>query len=433
MAQSEPIIANYDDQTAEEIKQRLRKLSQADLAKLEAYEKQGQARSTVLEAIAALRGDEPWSGYDDMEVEVVNDALKQRDGDTARGVVDYERHHKGRTTIIEFAKRRQEESDGASGSARSQSSRSSARPKQPASKRSSGTSGRGAASGTAARSTRGRSTKAAAGRTQGKTTSRPGATRSSGSQQAKGSQRRSRSQPSGASRRRAQSRKPSTTRPSQSESRAKEALRGVAAGLKERATEALRSAEGPTKRLATDTGHAVGSAAQAAPAKIRDRATEAMQSAEGSTRKRARETNQAVGSVARDGRTAVRGTGQAVAAAANKAKTPALVGAATLATVGGVVALGSKVKSRKTKRVLGIPVPRRTAVGNATKRVGKAVDSVSSTGQQIGRWSDDLQYLRQRIAGGDGTVEKLTDGGSAVSVEGRAGVTPRAVARRMLC
>ena len=115
LAQSEPIIANYDDQTAEEIKQRLRKLSQADLAKLEAYEKQGQARSTVLEAIAALRGDEPWSGYDDMEVEEVNEALRQRDGDAAGRVLDYERRHKARTTVIEFAKRRRDGNDGSSG------------------------------------------------------------------------------------------------------------------------------------------------------------------------------------------------------------------------------------------------------------------------------------------------------------------------------
>lgn len=187
---------------------------------------------------------------------------------------------------------------------------------------------------------------------------------------------------------------------------AKEALQAVAASLKDWVAEALRSAEGPAKKLAKDTGHAVGSAAQAAPEKIKDRATEAVQNAEGPAKKRARETNRAVGSVAQGGRAAARDSGQAVAAAASKAKTPALVGAATLATVGGLIALGSKVRPRKTKRVLGVRVPDRTAVGKATTRVGKAVDSVSSTGQQIGRWSDDLQYLRQRIAGGDVTVEQ---------------------------
>jgi hypothetical protein len=160
-----------------------------------------------------------------------------------------------------------------------------------------------------------------------------------------------------------------------------------------------------------------------------------LRSAEGPTKKLARDTEQAVGSAAQDGReavgTAVRDTGQAVAAAANKAKAPALVGAATLAAVGGGIALGSKVKLRRRKRVLGLAVPRRREVGKAAKRVSKAVDSVSATGQQIGQWSDDLQYLRQRIAGGNGPLV-----GSEMS-EGKSGAgrkfTPRAVARRTLC
>jgi hypothetical protein len=455
MPDTEPAIANYDDHTAEEIRQRLRKLSQADLSKLEAHEKQGQGRSTVLETIAALRGDEPWSGYDDMEVEEVNGTLKQRDGDTAGRVLDYERRHKARKTIIEFATARRHASDGSSGStpgsegkrdsqarARSQPSKPSSRPKGAASKSSSATSRRGSASRSASRSTRGRAEKGPT-ETRAKTTPRPSAQRSSGSRQTRrsGGGSQPRSQSKSASRARTQSRKAAATRSSQSESRAKEALQATAAKLKHRATEALRSAEGPTKKLAKDTGHAVGSAAQSAPARLKNRATEVLQTAEGPTKKLARDTEQAVGSAAQDGRdavgTAVRDTGQAVAAAANKAKAPALVGAATLAAVGGGIALGSKVKRRRRKRVLGVAVPRRTAVGNAANRVGKAVDSVSSTGQQIGQWSDDLQYLRQRIAGNP--PDGVTAGGSARAemFEGKSGagrkVTPRAVAKRIVC
>jgi len=37
-------------------------------------------------------------------------------------------------------------------------------------------------------------------------------------------------------------------------------------------------------------------------------------------------------------------------------------------------------------------------LGDAAKRLGEAVDRASSTGQQIGQWSDDVQYLRRRIA-----------------------------------
>jgi hypothetical protein len=391
-----PAIANYDDHTADEIMQRVRRLSQSELAELEAYEKQGQGRRTVLETIAALRGDEPWSGYDEMEVEEVNDALKQRDGDTAARVLDYERRHKGRKTVIAFASARRQADEGSSAS--TQSSKSSSRPKRAASKSSSASSRRGSASGSASRSTRRGATKAAPTRTRAK--------QQTGRSQG-GSRTRSQSRSTSGSR--TQSRKPAARRSSQSESPVKEALQAVAAGLRQRAREALRSAEGPTKKLAKDTGQAVGSAAQAAPARIRDRAADALQTAEGPTKKMAKDTERAVGSAAQDGRdalgTAVKDTGQAVAAAAGKAKGPALVGAAALATVGGGIALGSKVKLRRRKRVLGVAVPRRTAVGKAAKRVGRAVDGVSATGQQIGQWSDDIQYLRRRIAEGNVTLD----------------------------
>jgi hypothetical protein len=363
-----PAIANYDDHTADEIMQRVRRLSQSELAELEAYEKQGQGRRTVLETIAALRGNEPWSGYDDMEVEEVKDGLKRQDGDTAARVLDYERRHKGRKTIIEFASARRQASEGSSAS--TQSAKSSSRPKRAASKSSSASSRGGSASRSASRSSRARAAKAA-----------PAGTRAT--QKTKRSQggSRTRSQSRSTGRSRTQSGKPAATRSTQSESPVKEALQAAAAGLRQRAREALRSAEGPTKKLAKDTGQAVGSAAQVAPARIKDRATEALQTAEGPTKKLAKDTEQAVGS------------------AAGKAKGPALVGAAALATVGGGIALGSRIKLRRRKRVLGVAVPRRTAVGKAAKRVGRAVDSVSLTGQQIGQWSDDIQYLRQRIGG----------------------------------
>ena len=362
-----PAIANYDDQTADEIMQRVRRLSQPELAELETYEKQGQGRRTVLETIAALRGDEPWSGYDDMEVEEVNDALKRQDGETAARVLDYERRHKGRKTIIEFASARRDASEGPSAS--TASSKSSSRPKRAATKSSSATSRGGSASRSASRSSRGRAAKASAGRRPKQETRRS---------QGGG---RTRSQSRSTSGSRTQSRKPAATQSSQTESPVKEAFQLAAARLKQRATEALRSAEGPTRKLAKDTGQAVGSAAQAAPARIKDRATEALQTAEGPTKKLAKDTEQAVGS------------------AASRAKGPALVGAAALATVGGGIALGSKVKLRRRKRVLGVTVPRRTAVDNAAKRVGRAVDSASLTGQLIGQWSDDIQYLRARIGG----------------------------------
>jgi len=442
MPQTEPAIANYDDHTAEEIKQRLRKLSQADLSKLEAYETKGQARSTVLEAIAALRTDAPWSGYDELEVEEVNDALKQRDGKAAGRVLDYERHHKGRVTVMEFAKRRRDDSDGSLGPGpsagakdapqagqrsqpsksssspkrvggkstsapsqsdstsksasrptssrssaqptessegsrpRSQSSSSSSRPKRQTNRGSAASSRREAKSSSSSPST-GRFAKGAATGKQAKTTSRPGAARSSGSQQTKVSQSgRSRSQSTGAGKPQADPREVALAK------------------IRQRATQALRSGEARTNTLTRDAQRAVGS--------------------------KAKDTQRALGSAAKDSRdavgTGVKDTGQAVQAAAGKAKAPALVGAATLAALGGGLALGrgSKIKPRKRKRVLGVPVPKRTAFGKATQQVSKAVDRAGSAGKQVSEWSDGLQELRQKIADGKSAASKLSGGKSPV-------------------
>ena len=59
-------IARYDSLTADEITSRLSELSQIDLAKVDAYERKNQDRTTVLSRISTLRGDEPWPGYDEL-------------------------------------------------------------------------------------------------------------------------------------------------------------------------------------------------------------------------------------------------------------------------------------------------------------------------------------------------------------------------------
>jgi hypothetical protein len=425
MARTEPTIANYDARTADEITQRLRNLSQTDLAKLETYERRGQNRSTVLERIASLRGDTPWPGYDEMEVEEVNDALKHRNGDVAARVLAYERQHKGRTSVIDFAKRRQAGENGSSArprsTARRTSSRSSGAAKAPS--RKSTSARKGSAAKSRSRSTGGRSGKASASRTGTASASRPRASsarkgasassrsgsaaksrsRSSGGRSGKASPRRtaatsasrpratseaqrsgsasrgsrSKSSSGGASRARVQARSSSRTRSRRSGAPRRRAPQTVPARLKQRVTGAVHSGERRTERLAKDAGQAVGTAAK--------------------------DSRDAIGSAARD-------AGRTAGSAANKAKGPVLMGGAVLAALGGGIALGRglNVKLRKRKRVLGVPIPRRTAVGKAAKRVGSAVDSVGSTGHQIGRWSDDLQELRRLVAGKSPT-DKVTD------------------------
>jgi len=98
-------IADYDTLTADEIVEKLPQLSQIDLAKVEAYERKHGGRTTILNRIAAMRGDEPWSGYDDMTAEEIVKRLRDADEETAKGVRAYERSHKSRTSVLGAAER----------------------------------------------------------------------------------------------------------------------------------------------------------------------------------------------------------------------------------------------------------------------------------------------------------------------------------------
>ena len=96
-------IARYDKLTAEEIAGRLAELSQIDLAKIDAYERRTQNRTTILSRISTLRGDEPWAGYGELtEVQAV---LSEGDDDRARQVRASERAHKNRAGVLKAAER----------------------------------------------------------------------------------------------------------------------------------------------------------------------------------------------------------------------------------------------------------------------------------------------------------------------------------------
>ena len=74
-------IARYDQLTAEEIAGKLNELSQIELAKVNAYERKQQNRTTVLSRIDTLRGNEPWPGYDELGVQEIRIALSDADDD----------------------------------------------------------------------------------------------------------------------------------------------------------------------------------------------------------------------------------------------------------------------------------------------------------------------------------------------------------------
>ena len=98
-------IAGYDALTAEQVVKKLPGLSQVDLTKVGVYERRAQGRSTVLDRIDALRGDEPWTGYDDMNAGEIVERLRGADDVLTAKVRDHERAHKGRTTVLRAAER----------------------------------------------------------------------------------------------------------------------------------------------------------------------------------------------------------------------------------------------------------------------------------------------------------------------------------------
>jgi ferritin-like metal-binding protein YciE len=98
-------IARYDSLTAADVLEKLSGLSQIDLAKVDAYERKNQSRSTVLARISTLRGEEPWPGYDELNASEVNAVLGEGDEDRATRVRDYERSHKNRAAVIRATER----------------------------------------------------------------------------------------------------------------------------------------------------------------------------------------------------------------------------------------------------------------------------------------------------------------------------------------
>jgi hypothetical protein len=98
-------IAGYESLTAAEVIERLRKLTQKELAQVERHERSHENRQTVIGRIESLREEQPWRGYDGQTVNEVRKTLAKRDADRVRDVRDYERRHRDRAGIVEAARR----------------------------------------------------------------------------------------------------------------------------------------------------------------------------------------------------------------------------------------------------------------------------------------------------------------------------------------
>lgn len=82
-------------------------------------------------------------------------------------------------------------------------------------------------------------------------------------------------------------------------------------------------------------------------------------------------------------RTGTQNSAQRVAAFAEKAKTPLLTGGAALAGVAGAAVLTAR--SRRRRKVLGIPLPKRNGLKVDAQKVTEAITDAAKRADQIGR------------------------------------------------
>jgi ferritin-like metal-binding protein YciE len=104
-SESDLAIPNYDSLSANEVQDKLTELSQIDLAKINAYERKNQNRSTITSRIDSLQADEPWPGYDELGVDEVRAVLSEGDETRAKAVRSFERQHKNRAGVLQATDR----------------------------------------------------------------------------------------------------------------------------------------------------------------------------------------------------------------------------------------------------------------------------------------------------------------------------------------
>jgi hypothetical protein len=97
---SGPSAARYDKLPVEHVLAHLKDLGPADLARLGDHERAHRNRVTLLAQIDALLGNEPWPGYDALDVDGVRFGLDGARRDRFVTVLAYERAHKNRAGVV---------------------------------------------------------------------------------------------------------------------------------------------------------------------------------------------------------------------------------------------------------------------------------------------------------------------------------------------
>jgi hypothetical protein len=94
-------IPGYDRLKEKQIANQLSRLSQVELATVEAYERAHAARPVVLDKLRYMRGSEPLPGYDALTTEQIAKALAGADAETVKAVRDYERKFQHRQSVLD--------------------------------------------------------------------------------------------------------------------------------------------------------------------------------------------------------------------------------------------------------------------------------------------------------------------------------------------
>ena len=98
-------IPGYDRLDHERVTEQLARLSQVELAAVEAYERAHRRRPAVLDKLRYMRGSEPLQGYDTLSPAEIARALAGDDAETVKAVRDYERKFGHRRQVMEEAGR----------------------------------------------------------------------------------------------------------------------------------------------------------------------------------------------------------------------------------------------------------------------------------------------------------------------------------------
>jgi hypothetical protein len=111
--------------------------------------------------------------------------------------------------------------------------------------------------------------------------------------------------------------------------------------------------------------------------------------------------------------------GSSVGKAASNAKTPLLASGAALAGLAGGVAIGAR--GTRQRKVLGMPVPRRSVLKSSTKDLATAARQAGKLGQQVSELTSEVRHTREAIDSGGkrrSPIEVVLEGLTARRMQG---------------